>query len=94
MTTKRHRVGVEEDGAEDALAADVLVDEHGEQEAEDQAAREMNSTPKMTMFSAEIEEARRCSNRRWYCARPTKSSFGSSFELVKDSRTVQSMQPR
>ena len=52
----------------------------------------MNSTPKMTMFSAEMRK-RSLTNRRLYCARPTQSSLGSSFELVKESRTVQSMQP-
>ena len=53
---------------------------------------EMNRTPKMTMFSAEVRK-RSLANRRLYCAKPTQSSLGRRVELVNESRTVQSMQP-
>ena len=53
----------------------------------------MNSAPKMTTFWTEIRK-RALPNSRAYCSRPTKSSVGSIFELVNDSRTVHSMQPR
>ena len=87
-----HRVGVEKDRAEHAFAADLLVDEDGEQEAEDQAAGDEQHA-----------EDERCSrprsgSGRWRTGgctargRPSRAS-AASFELVNDSRTVQSMQP-
>ena len=47
----------------------------------------------MTTFWIEMRK-RTLPKRRAYWSKPTKSSVGSSLELVKESRTVQSMQPR
>ena len=37
VTMKRQRKGIEEDGAERVLEADLLVQQHGQQEADDEA---------------------------------------------------------
>jgi hypothetical protein len=52
-----------------------------------------NRTPKMTTFWTEIRK-RTLPKRRAYWSKPTKSRVGSSLELVNESRTVHSMQPR
>ena len=53
---------------------------------------EMNRTPKMKMFSADVTK-RSLAKRRLYCVTPNQSSLGRRVELVNESRTVQSMQP-
>ena len=47
----------------------------------------------MTTFWIEMRK-RTLPKRRAYWSKPTKSRVGSSLELVNESRTVHSMQPR
>ena len=46
----------------------------------------MNSTPNIATFCSETIQ-RSVSNRRSYCDRPTKSSFGNRRELENEMRT-------
>ena len=53
----------------------------------------MNSTPYSARFCSDSSQ-RSLSNRRSYCARPTKSSDGKVRELVSETRSDHSTVPR
>lgn len=52
----------------------------------------MNSTPKTSRLCSETIQ-RSVSNRRVYCAKPTKSFLGKIFELLNEIRTDHSTVP-
>ena len=75
---ERHRVGVEEDGAEHALAAHVLIDEHGQQEAEHQAAGDEQNAEDDDVPGGG-DEALVAEQAVDTAARPTKSKTGQQL---------------
>ena len=88
---ERHGEGVEEDGAENAFATHVLVDEDGEQEADDEAAGDEQGAEDDDVLGRGHEAV--IGEEAAVLRRPTQSSLGRRVELVNESRTVQSMQP-